>query len=731
MARLHVFVALSVLILTSAVSSGQLQSAITNDLASVPLAFTENQGQWDEQVLFRSNAGGATMWFTTDGAFYQFTRHVRASECGPFNPLSMMELDSVETVMIKASFVGADPEPSIRGENPLGYKCNYFIGDDQARWRTNVTNYSAVVYEDLYPGIDLKYYGNGREMEYDFIVSPGGDPSKVVIEYDGAESVFVNEVGELVVQTEWGQVIERTPVVYQLRDGERVALDGQYRLVGEKCFGFCLDSDYDPILAVVIDPVLSFGTYLGGSGDDYGYGITVDASGAIYVTGETYSTDFPVLDAYQSDQGGSDVFVTKFSATDNSLVFSTYLGGSNQDVGIDIAVSTAGEVYLTGITASFNFPMVDPYQASKVGSALDGFVAKLSSDGGSLLYSTYLGGDARDDAYHIVVDETGAMYIAGFTASSNFPTFNPFQTDQGGDDAFVTKLSSGGNSLVYSTYLGGSGQEGAAHGLAVDASGAAYVVGFTYSTDFPTLDAYQNANNGAPDAFVSKLSSAGNSLVYSTYLGGSLADYGYGIAVDASGEAYVTGTTFSTDFPTAVPYQTHQGSADAFITKFNSAGNDLAYSTYLGGSSDEQPYSITVDDSGSAYVIAYTYSTDFPTFNPYQGAYHGGVDAAVVRMNVSGSSPVFSTYLGGSDRDMPRDIAIDTTGAVYVTGETISTDFPTHNPYQDSLAGNNDGFVIKLSSGEIEFSEPVDYVVGLYPSSVYSGDLDGDGDKDL
>ena len=316
-----------------------------------------------------------------------------------------------------------------------------------------IPNYNAIVYEEIYSGIDLKYYGNGSRMEYDFIVEPGADFSQIKIQYDGAESVSVNDNGELVVTTMWGEVVEQKPIIYQIENGSRIAVSGEYDIKGTSAFGFKMTGDFDSSLPLVIDPVLSYSTYLGGGDDDYGSSIAVDGSGSAYVTGTTYSSDFPTLNPYHTYQGNGDVFVTKLSSSGSSLLYSTYLGRSNTDWGYSIAVDGSGCAYMTGYTGSTDFPTLNPYQTDQ--NSYDAFVTKLSSSGNSLVYSTYLGGSGYDYGYGIAVDASGSVYVTGWTESTDFPTLNPYQTDQGGRDVFVTKLSSSGNSLVYSTYLGG------------------------------------------------------------------------------------------------------------------------------------------------------------------------------------------------------------------------------------------------------------------------------------
>ncbi|MGB6474111.1 MAG: SBBP repeat-containing protein, partial [Candidatus Sulfotelmatobacter sp.] len=389
---------------------------------------------------------------------------------------------------------------------------------------------------------------------------------------------------------------------------------------------------------------LDYSTYLGGNDADYGYGIAVDSSGNAYVTGSTHSTNFPTVNPIQAtDNGFYNAFIAKLDPSGSALVYSTYLGGSHDDYGYGIAVDSSGSAYVTGSASSTNFPTVNAFQAACGGGGeggcpgyTDAFVAKLNPAGSALIYSTYMGGSYTDYGTAIAVDSSGDAYVTGFTASyviasvpgsTNFPTANPFQATCGGTaeglgcgDAFVAELNPTGSALVYSTYLGGSAIEDYGYGIAVDSSGNAYVTGATASTDFPVANPLQPTNTGDGDAFVTKVNAAGSALVYSTYLGGSGGgNFGNGIAVDSSGNAYVTGYTESAHFPTANPPQgTLGGSFDAFVTKFDPAGSALVYSTYLGGSNDDQGNGIAVDSSGNAYVTGFTYSTNFPTVSPLQ-----------------------------------------------------------------------------------------------------------------
>ncbi len=753
--------AFSVILLAVTGSAASPSVEVNRNIASMPLAFTENQGQWDERVLFRANAGAATMWFSQDGAYYQFTRRVARDDEVSDDPLHPgldrfdRELDSIETMMIKASFVGANPNPQIAGIDAMEYKCNYFIGNEPDKWRTDVHNYEAIIYEDIYDGIDLKYYGNGRQMEYDFIVSPGADPEQIRIEYKGAISLSVNDVGELVVETDWGNVTELKPHVYQLNAGQRMEIECEYMLLSGSEFGFNLRDGYDSRLPLVVDPVLSYSTYLGGNNSDNAKGIAVDDNGNAFVTGNTQSLNFPTENPYQTEHGSGfyDAFVTKLNSSGNGLIYSTYLGGSSVDMGFGIAVDDSGNVLVTGYTRSSDFPTENPYQTDQGDEGdNDAFVTKLNSSGNSLIYSTYLGGSGGDYGSGIAVDDNGSAFVTGGTASSDFPTENPYQAHQGGEDAFVVKLNSSGNSLIYSTYLGGSGGD-IGMGIAVDDGGSSYVTGFTWSVDFPTENPYQ-AHQEGEDAFVAKLNSSGNGLVYSTYLGGNATDRGSGIALDNSGSSFVTGYTYSSDFPTENPYQTNQSEGDVFVAKLNSLGNGLVYSTYLGGSGGDYGSGIAVDDNGSAFVTGYTISTDFPTEDPYQTDHGGGFyDVFVTRLNSSGNGLIYSTYLGGGHDDYGSGIAADENGNAFVTGNTVSSNFPTAHPYQTNQGGT-DAFVTKLSSaasccmppirGNVDY-DPGDvidisdlvYLVdfmfngGPDPVCIDEADVDGSGEIDI
>ncbi|OFV93426.1 MAG: hypothetical protein A3H28_16440 [Acidobacteria bacterium RIFCSPLOWO2_02_FULL_61_28] len=628
------------------------------------------------------------------------------------------ETAALHTTVLRMKLAGANPAPRIIGLDPLPGKSNYFLGNDPAKWRTNVSNYSKVKYEAVYPGIDLVFYGHPGEpghLEYDFVVAPGADPNAICLSFAGADKLEVNAQGDLLFHASGEELHLRKPAVYQEVDGRHLEIYGGYSLKGMNEVGFTLAA-YDPHRPLVIDPTLIYSTYLGGKGGNVGSGIAVDSSGNAYVTGFTYSTRFPTANAFQPAVGSiEDAFVTKLNAAGSALVYSTYLGGGGYDFSDGIAVDSSGNAYVTGHTNSTNFPTANAFQTAKSGTQ-NAFVTKLNAAGSALVYSTYLGGSGYDVAYGIAVDSSGNAYVTGFTIG-NFPiTTNALQAAYlgGGADAFVTKLNAAGSALVFSTYLGGGGHD-EGRGIAVDLSGNAYVTGSTQSTNFPTASAFQASFGGGtcqtdptlpcPDVFVSKLNPGGSALLYSTYLGGSGNDSGSGIAVDSSGNAYVVGTTHSANFPTANAFQA--AGRGAFVTKLNVGGSALVYSTHLGGggSTIDAGSGIAVDSSGNAYVVGTTFSTNFPTVNAFQAAKGSVTDAFVTELNAAGSALVYSTYLGGGGTDVGSGIAVDSSGNAYVTGYTTSTNFPTANAFQATysnsgiaLAGAGDAFVTKFPS---------------------------------
>jgi hypothetical protein len=679
------------------------RASFERSYGKLPLSFEVNNGQVDDSVKFLSRGNGYTLFLTSTEAVLSLRRG-SAKEKDQTANLNRAADESKPTAneVVRLKAIGANPNPKISGLDELPGKSNYFIGNDPAKWRTGVSNYGKVKLADVYPGIDLVYYGNQRQLEYDWIVKPGADPKTIRFAVDGKADLKIDSQGNLILD-EKGELRLNKPVIYQDHAGVRTHIAGTYALLDKNAVGFHLDK-YDVSLPLVIDPILSYSTYLGGSKRDHSKAIAVDSSGNAYVAGLTGSIDFPTanpLQTYDPERIYVYAFVTKLNASGNALVYSTYLGGSVGDEAFAIAVDSSGNAYVTGWTISTDFPMANPFQANS-GGGDEGFVVKLNTSGNSLIYSTYLGGSGHDGPYAIAVDSSGNAYVTGDTTSADFPTANPFQSSIGGGggyDAFVTKLDASGNSLIYSTYLGGSNGE-TGYGIAADPSGNAYVTGMVDSTNFPTVNPLQASIGGLINAFVTKLDASGNSLVYSTYLGGNSLDMGAAIAVDSSGNAYVTGRTYSTNFPIANPLQANLsggGGYDAFITKLDASGTSLVYSTYLGGNGGDEAHGIAVDSSGNAYLTGNSSSTDFPRVNSLEDDFY--CRTFVSKLSTLGNALVYSTCFGGSSTDYANAIAVDSSGNAYVTGWTISTDFPTANPFQTSFSGgDSDAFITKIGN---------------------------------
>jgi Beta-propeller repeat len=621
--------------------------------------------------------------------------------------------------------VNANPRAEAAGRRLATGACNYFIGADATRWVTDIPIYEGVSYRDIYPGVDLVYYGTQGQLKYDFVVSAGADPSTIGLDFEGAESITITPTGDLLIGTLRGEICQHRPLVYQDTAGGKREVGGHYVRAGRRRVGFQVGS-YDPTRPLVIDPVVTYSTYLGGHGSDGGFGIAVDSEGNAHVTGETFAPSFPTTPgAFREtdpDAVFSDAFVTKLDPTGSSLIYSTYLGGHGNDSGLGIALDGNGNAYVTGRTESRDFPTTpgafqrfSPDARPGVGHP---FVTKLNPAGSALFYSTFLGGKAQSDPQSdqgaaITVDGGGHAYVTGRTESPSFPTTpGAFQhTDPdpapGHSDAFVTKLDPTGSALIYSTYLGGHGED-SARGIAVDRKGHAYVTGRTDSRHFPTTPgAFQpvDPDPGNSDAFVTKLSPAGSALIYSTYLGGTGLDEGEAIAVDRDGNAYITGTTGSDDFPTTdgafQQSDPDPGFSDAFVTKLDPTGSALIYSTYLGGSGQgDEGSGIAVDGDGNAYITGTTLSDTFPTtpdaFQPADPDTPGHSDAFMTKLDPTGSTLIYSTYLGGTGEDIGRGIAVDQNRNVYVTGLTRASDFPTiPGAFQpaDPDPGDDDAFV--------------------------------------
>ncbi|MEW6668788.1 MAG: SBBP repeat-containing protein [Thermodesulfobacteriota bacterium] len=674
-------------------------------LDSLQIPFVINEGQVDEEVSFYAKTICSTFFVTRNG---EMVYAMGGREVAGRDGKDDEQGQNTTIIVLKEHLVSAK-EIVPKGTDRAESRVSYFIGNDRTKWQTDIVTYNIVSISRAYENIDLSLKAYGRKVEKVFTVHPGGNVGDIRLGFEGATALKTNAAGELEVGIDCSEfrvpgsefVLFSAPIAFQKINGKRKEVQVAYDVRGGTEYGFRV-GEYDHRYPLIIDPKLEFSTYLGGSGFDLCHELVLDPSGNVYLTGYTRSSDFPTKNPFQGTHGGGleDAFVAKLSASCNTLIYSTYLGGNGEDIAQGITVDRSGNAYVTGYTKSNNFPTLNAYQGTFVGGQSDAFVTKLNSSG-NLVYSTYLGGTLQDSGNSIAVDASGSANVTGSTSSADFPILNFYLgAHQGGEsDVFITKFSPAGDTLAYSTYLGGSGNE-AGSAIKVDGSGNAYVVGFTISNNFPTLNAYQGSfQGGARDAFVTKLSPAGNSLLYSTYLGGGDEEFAETLAIDSSGNAYVAGRTASSNFPMLNPYQgTYQGGNDCFVAKLGPSGSSLVFSTYLGGSGGDDGTSIGIDGAGNVYVAGLTSSLNFPLRNAIQAGYQGGTyDGFVVKFNPSANTILYSTYLGGSGYDSIQSLVVGQ-GDVYVAGYTESTDFPIKNPFQGTYGGGtNDAFVAKIS----------------------------------
>jgi hypothetical protein len=590
---------------------------------------------------------------------------------------------------LRIGFPGASAGVPLEGVDTLPGRVNYLIGADPKGWLTDVPTFARVRAGDLYPGIDLVLYGNQRQLEFDFVVAAHADPGVIRLSISGHRGLSVDASGDLVVRLAAGELRQHRPVVYQVMGDERRLVSAEYAIVARDTVAFRL-GEYDPVLPLVIDPVLSYGTYFGGSMGDSGAAIALDAQGNIYVAGLTGSEDLPVKNAYLPTlPAGATSYVVKLAAGGASVVYCTYIGGGDTVGGL--GVDAAGQATIVGRTWG-DLPTKNSLQGTLRGGS-DAFVLRLNATGNQLVYSTYLGGSDNDEAYDVAVRSSGETYVTGYAISTDFPLENAYQdTNRGNADAFVAVLNAAGSALLLSTYLGGEeGEE--ALSVAFDTSGNIYVAGATFSVDFPTKNAYESDKPGNLDWFIAKLGLGSGDLVYSTYFGLGGVEGANSIAVDATGGAVVVGDCVNCT--TLNPLQPN--GAGMFILKLTPAGNQLVFATPFGGEDGYQTAEdVALDTSGNIYVAGHTNASDFPSTNPFQACHSDLTDAIALKLNSSGSTVLYSSCIGGTAGDLAYGIAVDGAGAAYLTGNTVSADFPVQSPYQATLKGDQDAFVVKL-----------------------------------
>ena len=667
------------------------QAQATESFGKLPLSFESNQGQAESRVKFISRGHGHALFLTS-------TEVVLALQDKEGEGNTFRE---TESSLFKMMFIGANSAPVIEGQGELPGKSNYIIGNDPENWQTEIPNYQKVRYQEVYPGVDLVFYGNQQHLEYDFVVAPGYDARAINLAFEGARNISIDGGGDLVINTPAGEIRQHKPFAYQEFNGAKNEVDVRFALREAHEVGFEI-GDYDAQRPLVIDPVIVYSSLLGGTNNDNALAIAVDASGNIYVAGPTGSSDFPSTGQPFPNNAFISGYITKFDPTGKNIIYSTYLGGNNFDVITSLALDASGNAYVTGWTTSTDFPTTPgAYQSAYKGGGLfgevifggDGFIVKLNASGNSLLYSTLLGGSLADNFNNIAVDSQGNAYVAGYAWSIDFPsTPGAYQTvnhaspfyapyaNNFNEDAFVSKINANGTALLYSTFIGGASGE-FLRDMKLDSANNVILVGNTLSGDYPTTPgAYGTPlGNGNSFVYVTKLNSTGSALVSSTIVG---AGVGRGVALDTSGNVYITGNAIG-DYPTTPgvvqpePSPLNDGSVDAFVTKLNPGLSQVIYSTFLGGGGHDFGIKIEVDSAGDAYVTG-TATFAFPiTANAFQPVYGEGGDAFLTKLNPTATALLYSTYLGGRDTDQANALALDSKGNAYIAGIAFSSDFPT------------------------------------------------------
>ncbi len=684
----------SVLLLTSNLCTASLGAGLRQTVARMPLYFEPNRGQVAGETQWITRAAGANVYIT--GSEVVFALLPKTPREAPSKPLF--------THNVHMKLVGASRDAKAEGLEPLGSYSSYFAGKTEKEWFTGIPHYGRVRYKDVYPGIDLVYYGTAQNVEYDFEVSAGADASEIELAFDGVDSVRADDDGNLVINAAGHELRQRRPRVLQ---GVR-ELPSSYEVDGRRVrLRFAGVSDDEPLL---IDPVLEFSTYIGGPGLDTAQAVAIDSNGFIYVAGETQSPASPTLDPFQQP---ATVFLTplvlKFTPNADRVVYFSVIGSNGWDSAYSIAVDSSGSAVIFGSTRNPNFPVKNAIQTEFKAAYDNTFVTRLSPDGKSLAYSTYYGGTYWDSPKRVILDGQGDAIIAGITQSRDIPTRNALQPTSHGDfDCFLAELTPAGT-LVFSTYFGGSGMD-TCWGLAIDKEGSIYISGDSNSPDFPLQNAIQTdqtPKTGFPTAYVAKLSADGSALLFSSFIGGPVSALATSISIDTALNIYVAGVIHDgAHFLTKNAFQNTGGYFSGFLMKLDRSRN-VVFSTYLGGTGLCDVYDLAVDQNGSAYVYGRTESGDFPTKDSLQAFQSGPDDGFLTKFTPSGGALVYSTFLGGTRSDWPTYFTLDSSGSAYVAGFTTSTDFPVKNGFQSSYGGGTDGFLAKISDTAVVSPPPL------------------------
>jgi hypothetical protein len=693
---------------------------LNNFFSNELLSFTQNNGQIENKnILFYNRYNN--VYFVNNGIIIELRNELKKSyDMKLGTSLPTMKNESIKlnqgfSYFIKQEFIGANPIRPIGG-NKCNWSANFYYGNDSMNWFVGVPNYKELYYENIYDGIDLKYYYKGNSLKYDFIVHPGSNINDIKIRYNGIKRIEIDNEGNLIMKSSFGDLIDRDLIIYQLDNGQIKQVKGKYELYGRNEYGFTILDKYDPNKDLIIDPYLEYSTYIGGYNEDIGSKIITDSKKNILVTGGTASTIFPVINGTFDttyNGGESDVFITKFDPSGTKMIFSTYIGGNSSEEGLDIRIDSLDNIVIVGMTNSSDFPVTNNSFDTQYNKYWDLFALKLNNNGSKLLFSSFIGGNKSDHPRKFILDKNDNLYICGHTNSIDFPTTSEAynSTKNNESDTFFLKLSSNGSALIYSTYIGGNSWD-ESYDIDIDSNKNIIIVGYTNSSDFPiTTGVYQEKFYGGSDIFILRFNFTQNTINFSTYIGGSDFDVCWGFTLDNSNNIVLAGYSSSIDYPTTMNSfnNSYNGSyTTTIISILNSNGSKLLYSTFIGGNNDDIGVDVALDSYGNVIVTGWTSSSDFPTSNKAfdttfngSGGWWGG-DLFLIKLNHNLSELQYSTYIGGNGLDICNGMYIDGVNSIYITGYTDSSDFPTTpNAFQQKRNYPWDIFILKFSFKDV------------------------------